>query len=89
MNNFFANVPLEGARELEQLSRLAFDLREDAARLLAPYGVDDAGALLERIRTGQVPEQPAYEHYLSARILAETRESVRGQLMAVMREVGG
>jgi hypothetical protein len=89
MNNFFANVPLAGAQRLEQLSRLAFELREDAARLLAPYGVDDPAALLERIRAGALAEQPAYDDYLGARILADAREAVRAELAAVMRDIGG
>ena len=89
MNNFFANVALPAAQQLEQLSRLAFELREDAAQLLAPYAVPDAPALLDRIRANDLPEQPAYEHYLSVCILADARESVRGQLAAVMRELGG
>lgn len=89
MNNFFERVPFEAARELEQLSRLAFELREAAKQTLAPYGVDDAQALLERIRTGDVPEHPAYDEYLSARILLEAREAVRNELIATTREIGG
>jgi hypothetical protein len=89
MNNFFANVPLAGAQRLEKLSRLAFELREDAARLLAPYGVDDPAALLERIRARELPEQPAYDDYLGAKILVAGREAVRAELATVMHELGG
>lgn len=89
MNNFFERVPFEAAQQIEQLSRLAFELREAAKQALAPYGVDDPQALLERIRAGELPEHPAYDEYLSARILASAREAVREQLIATTREMGG
>lgn len=88
MSNFFDEFPLDGAQALAQLSRLAFDLREDRLRLLRQHGVDSEQALLECIRQGAVPEHPAYEHYLGARVLAATREAVRSQLQSVMIELG-
>ncbi|HKB53677.1 MAG TPA: hypothetical protein VKD22_06720 [Ramlibacter sp.] len=89
MNNFFEHLPFDSARQLEQLSRLAFELREDAKSILRRYGVDTPEALLERIRAGAVPEHPGYEHYLSACILATTRETVRDQLAVTTRELAG
>lgn len=88
VSNFFDEIALDGAQALEQLSRLAFDLREDRMRLLQQHGVDSEEALLERIRQGAVPEHPGYDHYLGARALAATREAVRGQLQSVMTELG-
>ena len=89
MNDFFHGVPLDAARQIEHLSRLAFDLRENAKQLLQPYGVDTPEDLLARIRAGEVAEHPGYEHYLSACILATTREAVRAELAATTRELGG
>jgi len=89
MNNPFEHIPFDSARQLEQLSRLAFELREDGKAILQRYGVPTPEALLERIRAGAVPEHPGYEHYLSACILATTREAVREQLAAATRELAG
>jgi hypothetical protein len=89
MSNYYDALPLEAAEQLEQLSRLAFELREDRMRLLAGQGVNSEEALLERIRQGDVPEHPAYEQYLGARSLAAAREAVRSQLQGVLQELGG
>lgn len=80
MTQFFHNVPSEAANQIEALSRLSFDLREDRKALLANYKADDEAALLAMIAAGKVDEHPAYEHYLSAKTLLETRELVREQL---------
>jgi len=89
MENFFERLPREGAQELEQLSRLAFELREDRRRVLVQYGVASEDDLLGLIRLGEIPEHPAYDHYLGARALGSAREAVRIQLRAVMAELGG
>lgn len=89
MQNFFEGLPLEGAQQLEQLSRLAFELREDRRRVLAQYGVESEDDLLGLIELGEVPEHPGYDHYLGARALGSARDSVRHRLQAVMAELGG
>jgi hypothetical protein len=80
MANFFENVDPETAAELDQLSRLLYELRGNLGAVLGAYGAADPAALLHQIESGAVSEHPAYEHYLSARILAETRETVRALL---------
>jgi hypothetical protein len=87
MNEFYDSLPLPAAQQIEQLSRLAFELREDRRRLLESHGVDSEPALLERIAGGGVAAHPAYEHYLGARALAAAREAVRRQLREVMGEL--
>lgn len=87
MTSFFQNLPLEAAQQIEQLSRASFELRESRSRLLRQYGAADEAALLEEIRAGRLPEHPAYEHYLGVRILAQTREAVRGELRALLAGV--
>jgi len=89
MSNYYDALPLDAAEQIEQLSRLAYELREDRRRLLAGHGADSEEALLERIRQGDVPEHPAYEHYLGASSLAATRAAVRSQLQGVLHELGG
>lgn len=89
METFFKNVAYEDAENIEQASRLIFELRENRAALLQPYQVADDAALLARIKAGQLPEHPSYEHYLSARILTHTRESLRAELAAHLDEVSG
>lgn len=89
METFFKNVAYEDAENIEQASRLIFELRENRAALLQPYQVADDAELLARIEAGQLPEHPSYEHYLSARILTNTRESLRAELAAHLDEVSG
>lgn len=87
MPSFFDTVDPEIAAELEQLSRLMYELRENHNAVLASYRADDATALLARIEAGEVDEHPGYEHYLSARILDATRETVRTMLREHLKEV--
>ena len=77
MTNFFENLEPDEATEIEQLSKLVYELRENRIAVLKPYGAEDEAALLQQILAGTVGEHPAYEHYLAARILADTRETVR------------
>lgn len=87
MANFFDNLELTDAQQLEQLSRLVYELRENRNAILQSHSADDEIALLEHIYTGRVPEHPAYEHYLSARILADTRDTVRVMMSECLTEV--
>lgn len=77
MADFFENLEYDEATEIEQLSQLSFELRENRNAVLKPYGIEDETALLQQIQRGALAEHPAYEHYLAARILADTREMVR------------
>ncbi|AKU12090.1 hypothetical protein AzCIB_2195 [Azoarcus sp. CIB] len=86
MANFFQNVEPTDAEQLEQLSRLVFELRENRDAILKANGASDEIELLEQIYTGTVAEHPSYEHYLSARILADTRETVRAMLTDCLKE---
>lgn len=86
MTEFFANIPLEAATQIEQLSRVAYEMRENRAALLRQYDAVDEAALLERIRSCDVAEHPAYEHYLGARALLQAREDVVAELQVVLEE---
>ncbi|AYH43175.1 hypothetical protein [Azoarcus sp. DN11] len=87
MANFYENLEPTDAQQLEQLSRLVFELRESRDAILRATGASDEIELLERIYTGTVAEHPSYEHYLSARILADTRETVRAMMAECLNEV--
>lgn len=88
MADFYDDIDPDDAIQLEQLSRLIYELRENRGAILESYGVADEIALLEQIYTAAVPEHPAYEHYLSARLLSDTRETVRAMLAECLKEVG-
>jgi len=77
MASFFENLDPDTAEKIAQLSRLVYELRENRNTVLQMHGAEDEAALLQRIQNGAVAEHPAYEHYLAARILADTRETVR------------
>jgi hypothetical protein len=80
MADFFENLEYAEATELQLLSKLIYELRENRHAVLKPYGAEDEAALLQQIQTGSVDEHPAYEHYLAARVLADTRETVRAMV---------
>lgn len=84
MTHFFQNVPSEAAQQIDALSRMLYDLREDRKLILARYRVDDEKSLLALIAEGRVEEHPAYEHYLGAKTLATTREVIREQLRELL-----
>lgn len=77
MSSFFENLDVDTAAELEQLSQLMYELRQNHNDILQTYGAADAAALLQQIQHGAVAEHPAYEHYLAARILDDTRDMAR------------
>ncbi len=80
MADFFDGMDFEDAGQMEQLSRLIFEFRMSRDNLLKQYALPDAAALLEKIRSGELPEHPTYEHYLSLKILDDMREAMRGEL---------
>ena len=86
MTDIFESLEFETATEIEALAWLAYELRENRNAILEHHGVADETALLQRIQSGDVAEHPAYEHYLAARILADTRETVRTALSARLLE---
>jgi hypothetical protein len=86
MDNFFANIPFDKAAELAELSQLILELRNHRNAVLGHYGAADEAALLARIESSAEAEHPAYEHYLAARILADTREAARSALAASLTE---
>lgn len=63
-------------------ARTTYLLRESRKEILKRHAVDDEAALLEKIRTGATATHPAYEHYLSALILEQTRAQVQAEMIA-------
>lgn len=86
MPEFFESVAFETATEIEQLARLAYELRENRQAVLQFHEVADEAALLHKIQSGEVAEHPAYEHYLAARILEDTHETARAALAERVKE---
>ncbi len=85
MKNYFEGLDQDDAELIESLSRLTYILRENRKLLLEQHGVEDEQALLDKITAGEIPEHPAYENYLSARILAETRHAIRDEMSAAVQ----
>jgi hypothetical protein len=87
MNDFYANLATDDAERLDRLAKLNALLRDNRAALLAQYLVADEAVLLEKVRAGEVPEHPAYDHYLAARLVQQMRQSVRAELDDLLRKV--
>jgi hypothetical protein len=87
MNDFYANLATDDAERLDRLAKLNAHLRDNRAALLAQYLVADEAVLLEKVRAGEVPEHPAYDHYLAARLVQQMRQSVRAELDDLLRKV--
>lgn len=62
-------------------ARTNYVLRESRKAMLKLYDAEDETALLAKIRSGQVDEHPAYDHYLGALILEQTRLFVRADML--------
>lgn len=62
-------------------AKTVYLLRESRKEILRRYAVESEAALLEHIKDGAVGEHPAYDHYLSALILDQTRMQMRAEMM--------
>jgi len=82
-----SNEDPEGQQKL--YAQINFVLREARKALLKRYDVADEAALLEKIKDKQVDEHPAYNDYLGALIIEQTRQHVRGDMMARMGGTAG
>ena len=89
MNPIYGALTPEVALELEPLSRLVYEARETRRQVLDAVGASDEASLLARIAAAEIGEHPAYEHYLAARILADTHEAARKAVAAPLHEVNG
>jgi len=87
MKSYFEGLDHDDAELIESLSKVTYILRENRKLLLEQHGADDEQALLDKISSGDIAEHPAYEHYLSACILASTRNEIRDELSKVMQGV--
>jgi len=86
MASFFENLDDDTAAELERLAQLIYELRQNHNAILRSHGAADAAALLQQILDGAVAEHPAYEHYLAARILDDTRDLARAMVGERLKE---
>jgi hypothetical protein len=87
--SFFERIPFEAAVQLEEWSRVAFELREGARQVLARYGVDTPEALAALMDEGAVAARPALDDYVAACFLATAREDARSALAATAHALGG
>ena len=86
MDPFYSDISPGDAIEIEQLARLMYELRSARDKLLAEIGASDATDVLKRITSGELPEHPTYERYLSLGILADLHGQVRSDLATRIKE---
>lgn len=87
MSSLYDALEPEDAHEVQLLARLSYMARENRRDVLAAMQVDDEETLLARIAAGEIAEHPAYEHYLAARILAETHQVARTEMAERLQEI--
>jgi hypothetical protein len=63
-------------------SETNYQLRESRKAVLQRYAVGSEAEMLTKIRQGSIAEHPAYELYLSALILEQTRMQIRAEMLA-------
>ena len=63
-------------------AQTSYRLRESRKEILKSYQVGCEADLLQKIQNRELPEHPAYEHYLSALILEQSRMQIRAELLA-------
>jgi hypothetical protein len=87
--SFFERIPYDAARELEEWSRLAFELREVCRQVLAPYGVATPEELLELLERGDIANAAsAGSDYLAASFLVTAKEDARTAIADAARALG-
>ena len=89
MNLIYDQLAPNAALHAQQLSRLIYETREHRREVLEAAGATAEEALLRAIARGEIGEHPAYEHYLAARILADTHQAARTALAQLLREANG
>lgn len=77
MDAFFSGLEPEVALELAELSRRAFDLREQRKQILREAGFDGPADLLEAVRDERVDVRAGYDVWLTLALLQEQHESIR------------
>lgn len=87
MKLFFAGMNPDQATEIDRVAKAAFEMRENRKQLLEKYQVESEVELKEKIASGTVAEHPAYEDYLSAKLLREGYENIRAGLKEHLLEV--
>ena len=79
------NQLIQDAADIENLqnlyARTTYLLRESRKEILKSYQVECEAALLEKIQCGALPDHPAYESYLSALILEQSRQQIRAEML--------
>lgn len=77
MDTFFSGLDPEVALELADLSRRAFDLREQRKQILRETGFEEAADLLEAVRNERVDVRAGYDVWLTLGLLQEQHEGIR------------
>lgn len=87
MSTPYDSMKPEDAYELQMVTRLGYEARENRKRVLAAMDVDSEETLLAQIQAGEMAEHPTYEYYLAARILGDTHEATRTEIAERLREI--
>ncbi|PKO55739.1 MAG: hypothetical protein CVU28_05435 [Betaproteobacteria bacterium HGW-Betaproteobacteria-21] len=87
MDPLYDALTPDDAMEMQLTARLIYETRENRRTVLEAMGVADEADLLGRIARSEIPEHPAYEHYLAARILRDTHDTARQLMTGALKEI--
>lgn len=77
MSDFFDGIGDELKDKLSDIYSEMIVLREHRASLLEPYRLGRTEELMEKIISGELPEHPAYDHYLAVQAINQELEPMR------------
>lgn len=86
MAEFFRNVDLEDAMQIEAAARFIFDLRKASSSILEKHGAADISSLYQMVIDGSIQEHPGYDDYLSFKILSLMTDVVREEVRRFQRK---
>lgn len=86
MRDFFDDIGDDLKDKLSNVYSEMIVLREHRASLLEPYQLGRMEELLEKIKSGELEEHPAYDHYLAVQVINKELEPMREHCKKILEE---
>ncbi|MDH3974673.1 MAG: hypothetical protein OEV42_10390 [Deltaproteobacteria bacterium] len=86
MRDFFDDIETGLKTKLSGVYNEMLALREHRAGLLEPYDLGRTDELLDKIKSGEISEHPAYDHYLAVQAITKELEPMREKCQKILEE---